>query len=128
MSIPDKPERPRSRALDSCYGQQAKSRKQEERVAKRLGARRQPGSGSLPVPGLKGDIKEDHFLIEAKRTDAKSISIKSSWLAKIEAEAAAVGKFPALSIEIGGALPDTEKDWCLLPMGVFKALVEQGNQ
>lgn len=123
MSLPEEPKRPRSKALDSGYGRQDKSHKQEERVAKALKGRKQPASGALPVPGLKGDIREDRFLIEAKRTDAQSIRVKASWLVKIEAEAEAIGKFPALSLELGEGLPLSEKDWCLIPMSVFKKLL-----
>jgi hypothetical protein len=128
VSLPEQPKKPRCRALDSNYDQQRKSRKQEERVAKRVGGRRQPASGALPVPSLKGDIREDRFLIEAKRTDAKSLSIKSEWLMKIESQAEAVGKLPAVSIEIAGTLPMAEKDWCLIPMHVFRSLLDKGRE
>ena len=128
MSLPDEPRKPRSRALDSGYGKQDKSRKQEDRVAKALKGRRQPASGSLPVPALKGDVCEDQFLIEAKRTDSNSIRIQSSWLVKIEAQANAVGKVPALSIELANDIPLAEKDWCLIPLSVFQSLLGKGRE
>lgn len=128
MTLPENPKKFRSKALDPDYDQQGKSRRQEDRVAKGLGGRRQPASGALPIPSLKGDIQEDSFLIEAKRTNAKSLSVKAEWLMKIEAEAEAVGKLPALSIEIGGMLPITERDWCMVPMSVFKALLDKGKE
>ena len=128
MGLPEKSKKPRCKALDLGYGQQKKSRDQEERVAKLVGGRRQPGSGSLPIPGFKGDVKEDSFLFEAKRTDAKSLRIKAEWLMKIEAEAEALGKFPALSIEIGGMSPLVERDWCLIPMSVLKILLNKERE
>ena len=128
MALPEKPEKPRCRALDPGYGQQKKSRDQEERLAKRIGGRRQPGSGSLPIPAFKGDVKEDNFLFEAKRTDAKSLRIKAEWLMKIEAEAEALGKFPALSIEIGGTPLLAEKDWCLIPLSTLKILLNKEKE
>lgn len=128
MVLPEKPRKPRSRALDSNYDQQGKSRRQEERVAKAVQGRRQPGSGSIPKAHLKGDVKHTDFLMEAKRTDAKSISIKGEWLLKIEDEARLLDKFPALTLEIGG-IPDTiEKDWCLMPKSVFERLVNRGTE
>jgi hypothetical protein len=128
LALPDKPKKPRCKALDSNYDQQKKSRKQEDRVAKGVGGRRQPGSGALPNPAFKGDVRHDSFLVETKRTDAKSISVKAAWLIKIEAEARMLDKIPALSIEIGGLAPLVEKDWCLMPMSVFNRLVNRGNE
>lgn len=128
MTIPEESRKRRSKALDSNYDQQGKSRKQEDRVAKKVHGRRQPGSGSIPSEHLKGDIKHDDFLIEAKRTNAKSLSVKGDWLLKIEDEARLLDKIPALSIEIGGIPPTIEKDWCMIPMSVFDKLVNKGNE
>jgi len=128
MSLPDQPKKPRCHALDPAYDRKRKSREQEERVAKGLGGKRQPASGALPDYGFKGDIRETDFLIEAKRTNAQSISVKSEWLLKIESEADRLGKLPALSLEIGKMFPGMEKDWCLIPMSVFKSLLDKGKQ
>lgn len=128
MPIPERPERPRSRALDHNYDQQRKSRNQEDRVARRIRGRRQPGSGAIQNDAFKGDIKHDRFLIEAKRTNAKSITVKSEWLLKIEDEARILDKLPALSLEIGGVPPTIERDWCMIPMSVFDRLVNRGSE
>lgn len=77
-----------------------RSRQQEHRTAKKHNGRRQSGSGSSW--SKKGDVKTKRFLIENKRTDAKSISIKAEVLEKIWTEAWADGLMPALVFELGG--------------------------
>lgn len=105
---------------------------QEKRIAKALGGKRQPGSGSSPY--AKGDVIQKSpaghsltkFLIECKQTKHKSLSIKGEWLTKISREAMAAGKEPALQFEIKGN-EDTfvEGDWIAVPLSVFKRLLEE---
>ena len=95
---------------------------QENRVAREVGGKRQPGSGSSVY--AKGDVDANDFLIECKQTKNKSIRIESKWLAKISREAFAVGKDPALSIDIKGQEDEfCERDWVAIPMSVFKRLL-----
>ena len=102
---------------------------QEHRVADRTGGRRVPGSGSSPYS--KGDVRLPEFLVECKKTEKASISIKHSWLEKITKEAEALGKEPALAIEIQGRDTDTrtlsvrDRDWVLIPARLFKKLTEE---
>lgn len=86
------------------------AQKQDRRVAKRLGGTVVPGSGRLP--GRKGDVRVDkrRLLIENKATDKASLSIRATWLRKIEKEAMAVGLTPAVSLTIG------DIEWVLLPV------------
>lgn len=97
-------------------------RQQEERVASRVGGRRQRGSGASDY--AKGDVKAEDFLIECKQTEKASLSVKGEWLSKITREAMAAGKSPALSIEIKG-IDDglVEHDWVAVPMSVFRRLL-----
>lgn len=83
-----------------------KSQKQEKRGAKSLGGRVTPASGSLD--GFKGDVKTDTELVEFKRTDKKSLSLKAEWLEKIYMEAWMQGRQPLLGVEIGG------RNWIML--------------
>lgn len=77
-----------------------KSQKQERRLAKKLkDGRVQAGSGSLW--GAKGDVRTKIHLIELKRTDKLSISLKKEWLDKITKEALKDNRIPSLGIEIG---------------------------
>lgn len=102
---------------------------QENRVARVTGGRRVPGSGSSPY--AKGDVRLSSFLVECKKTEKASISITHKWLEKITQEAEALGKEPALAIEIQGGDRDTRKvsvrdrDWVLIPARLFKKLTEE---
>lgn len=78
-------------------GQKA-SQKQEKRLEKSFDGRRTAASGAFW--SSKGDVKADKYLIEAKTTAAKSFSLKSSELKKIETEALLVGKVPLLCVEL----------------------------
>lgn len=62
------------------------SSKQESYIAKLLGGKIVPNSGSARFCG--GDVKAPDFLIEAKTTTTpkKSFSIKKDWLDKVEQE------------------------------------------
>lgn len=102
-------------------------RAQEERVARRLGGKRVSGSGASMYS--KGDVRGVElagveFLIEAKKTEKASISVKWAWLKKITHEALAVGKEPALTIEIQGGEddPNVDRDWILIPVRIVEKL------
>lgn len=140
MGLPDEPLKPRCRAFDPGHNRKKKSKSQEKRVAKKLGANVQPASGSKGLPkgdqgtstgrGVRGysvspsDISATSFLVEAKRTDSNSIRIEGRWLDKIEAEALTVGKKPALTLEIGGRNALCEKDWVLITAEDFRKLTD----
>lgn len=99
---------------------------QENRVAAKLGGKRQAGSGASDY--AKGDVKTEDYLVECKQTEKKSLSVKGEWLSKITREAMAAGKTPALSIEIKG-IEDrlVEHDWVAVPMSVFRRLTGQSD-
>jgi hypothetical protein len=117
-------------------GTREKSKRQEHRIAQELGGKVQKGSGSCP--GHKGDVRTYELLIEAKRTDKDSLSIKKSWLKKISKEAMAYGKIPALSIEFGkmrgdeergcfyrrGMADSIDKDWIMVPARFLRMLID----
>ena len=74
-----------------------KSQKQEKNIAKKGFVT--PGSGAIWP--FKGDVVFEDYLVEAKRTDKKSMSVKEDWLEKIFKEALAVGKSAGIELEIG---------------------------
>lgn len=98
---------------------------QEHRIANRTGGKRVPGSGSSPF--AKGDVRLPEWLVECKKTEHGSLSVKKSWLVKISREAVAIQKEPALAIEIQGGPQDAvcERDWVLIPARLFKKLTEE---
>jgi hypothetical protein len=69
----------------------------ERRIAKLLGGRRIPLSGSLSF--MPGDVITDKFLVECKlrgSSGKKQIAIEKTWLTKIEKEARSQNKIPLL--------------------------------
>lgn len=109
------------------------SRKQENRVARRLGGKVQPGSGNGRIPtravrttalrtGRKGDVHAELLLTECKTTDKASISIKQSHLIKISGEAHLAMKSPAMCFTFPVMPEGVETDWLLVPLGVWEKL------
>lgn len=96
----------------------------ERDFAKELGGVAQPGSGGGDYH--KGDVKLPDFLLDSKQTDANSILVTASVLAKISAEARQMQKDPGLILTL--VTPGlTAKDWAVIPLSVFKDLLEKAN-
>ena len=74
-------------------------KKQEKRIAKRTGGKRQPGSGSGWLH--ENDVKDDLFLREMKQTDGKSISIKREDWEKLRRNALSTGRTPMMHLQLG---------------------------
>lgn len=98
----------------------------EDRLAKRLGARKTAASGAL---GQKGDMTRDRFRIEAKSTVNASISLKHEWLEKIYSEAFFTSKIPALTVTFttGDGRPIKRGSWVMVPEDVFNDLTGHGG-
>lgn len=112
MGLTDKS--PTCRAFETDVGAKKKSScKQEKRLAKILGGRRQPMSGALP--GMKGDVKTALLTVEAKQTAKKSIRITLEMLKKIEDESIGSASIPAIAIELLGRPVGYQQDWVMLP-------------
>lgn len=102
----------------------------EKRVVKNLGGVPRLASGA--IEGLKGDgelnYKNGKFLIEAKATIHKSLTVKKEWLDKISEEALSEERTPALTIsfvdEYGNAI-DFNSDWVLLPSHFVKEFLHE---
>jgi hypothetical protein len=101
------------------------SQGQERRVGEAGGGRRVRGSGSKPH--ARGDaVWEQHgILLEAKRTEKKSISVKGEVLDRITREAMATGKVPALAIEVKTEF--AVRDWVALPLPVLLKILEDAG-
>lgn len=103
------------------------SKKQENKVAKSLGGRRQANSGATAFQ--KGDVITDEFLIECKTktTDCKSFTVKEDWLLKNEEEAFAMGRESALCFDFG---PSANKRYYIISERQFQLLqqcLEEGR-
>jgi hypothetical protein len=82
-------------STDAIAGRIAK--RQEQKMASRLGGRRQLASGAMP--GHRGDVLTDEWLGEVKFTAARSFRLTLRALRKIEKEAASIGRQPFFAIE-----------------------------
>jgi hypothetical protein len=97
------------------------SRRQEKRTAKKLGGRRQPGSGNQEAKHKKGDIVAGRWLGEHKRTSRGArIVITLAMMDKIEREAAAVGKLPFLIAEVQLAARVDGAQFFIVPVWVAR--------
>lgn len=100
---------------------QKRSQDQEDRAAKRYGARTQPGSGSRP--GTKGDLRKRGVLRgECKETTAKSYTLKLAELLKLQREAS-TDELPLFEIEFQGVHP--YQRFIILPDNAFVAMTER---
>src|SRR5688572_23785435 len=119
---------PKPKWLDDNYGRVRKSKKQEQRIASKIGGKRIPRSGGLPWSNwLKnktsdGDISTKEFHVEHKSTEHASISIKKEWLNKVAAGARSSMKDPALVVTFEKGL-DQPEDWVMIPISVFERLI-----
>lgn len=94
------------------------SRKQERDIANAL-----DGGGVTPASGAfwhrKGDVSSTDYLVEAKRTDKASLSIKKQVWDKIRREALLDGRVPVLGIQI------QDRNLAVLDWEDFLALTER---
>lgn len=92
-----------------------RSRAQERRGAALHGGSRNAGSGN--TPWRKSDVRVDRdYLIEYKRTDKKSITIKLEDLETNRTNALLEGRQPLFGIEIGG------RDWVMVEAAEFERI------
>jgi hypothetical protein len=101
-----------------------RSKKQENRVARREGARRQPGSGA--ISGLEGDVRlVGQYRGECKFTRAASYSLKLSDLKKLELQAAS-SELPVFDIEFQSESPP--KRYVIMPEWAYETLMSESGR
>jgi len=89
--------RPRNKNCTRYY-----SDKQEKKIAKAVGGKQTPNSGSTAY--VKGDVLNDHFVIEAKThmESKEKFTIHKEWIHKNREEAFQMGrKHAALALDFG---------------------------
>ena len=102
------------------------SKKQEARLAKTLGGKRQLNSGATPFQ--KGDVITELFAIEAKTsmTPKQSISIQRAWIDKIRREAFAMGKpYSAVAFDFGTRFLGNKETFYIIDERLFMKLHEK---
>jgi len=102
-----------------------KSRALEQRLAKRMGGRAQPGSGNSQSRGFKGDIRKiGSWRVEHKFTEAvNSWTLKLTDLAKIYSIAADANEYPALVIEYTKA----REAFAIIPLTLFLEMADEAD-
>ncbi len=93
---------------------------QEKANAKKLGGQRTAGSGSVPNPVHKGDVRAHDLRLECKSTGKKSFSLKLEDLKKIQSQARG-DEIPVFSVEFRGT---TKEEFYILPEAWFLQLLE----
>jgi len=97
--------------------------KYESKLAKEMGGRAVPGSGSTDA--FKGDIRAKGFLFESKQSGKKSIVLSGTVLAKITREAREEGLYPAAIATIEDIAFGVSKAWAVVPLSVFSSLLDE---
>jgi hypothetical protein len=135
----------RPKWADPNYDRAKRSQKHENRLANRLGGKRLPMSGAkqasrtsfrpttstsgkTEIVTAQGDIALPDVLIEHKRTDTGTMSIKREWWEKVAEGAKASGKEPALllTFEFKGRPFAKPIDLVAIPLEVYERL--RGNR
>jgi hypothetical protein len=95
-----------------------RSRRGERNLAKRLGGRPEPASGSLL--GTGGDVGLDDFQLDRKATGRKSIGVSIEMLKKIENDAAVHGREPGLVLVFEKMPRGFYDEWLVIPLKVVQ--------
>jgi hypothetical protein len=103
-----------------------RSRQMEADLARKMGGRAQPGSGSSRLPGFKGDVRKmGAWRVEHKFTDAtKKWTLKLGDLAKIISLAMKANEYPALVIEFVKA----HESFAIIPLSLFLEIVDADDK
>jgi len=121
----DNADRPTKRGARKTSENMKRSKNQQKRVDKFLGAEAVPGSGAPSECG--GDSRYADILQENKVTKHRGLYIKGDWLIKITEEAMTRGREPAFCFTLeslsGERTPSgygVEDTWIALPMSVYR--------
>lgn len=110
------PKKPQAGNLGSRKNKNRKLQEndREAKLAKRVGGRQQPNSGS--IDGYKGDIVDSEYLYDSKSTVKKSLKITTDMIIKHSRDARQSGKTPAFILSFD-LLPNTvDSEWLLIPL------------
>ncbi len=103
--------------------QKASASAHERRVARLLGGKLVPGSGSLGQPG---DVRTKMFLVSCKETSQTTFRVIEE-IKKAAAEAASEELMPAIVFHFTALSPHTVRDWALVPLQVMASLDTHNN-
>jgi hypothetical protein len=103
-----------------------RSRRLEQDLARRVGGRAQPASGSSRLAGFRGDVRKvGSWRMEHKFTDAlKTYALHLGDLSKIVGMAAEAGEYPALVLEF----TRVRESFAILPLALFLEMINADDQ
>lgn len=101
------------------------SKIQELRIGRDIGGRRVPRSGA--IPGLRGDAENSKFLVEAKQTRKPYFFLSERILQRIDKEAFADRKTPAVVVEFLSMPCGVEASWAAIQLGLLKKAIEESK-
>ncbi len=96
------------------------SRSQERRLARELGGKVTPRSGAGWV--VKGDVRSEDEMLEAKWTGATQVTIKAKVLEKLRDEAVAELRRPLAVFTVN------KQDYVILPVHAYAELRDMANR
>lgn len=105
-------------------GRKARINEHERELADKLGGIRQLQSGAMP--GHKGDIKVDDFLLDSKETIYNNISVVAKDLTKITEEARGENRVPGLVLTLKTPI-HVSSEWVAIPIDVFAEMIENAK-
>jgi hypothetical protein len=103
-----------------------RSRKMEQELARKVGGRTQPASGSSRLAGFKGDVRKvGSWRMEHKFTDSlRAYTLNLGDLSRIVGMAADAGEFPALVLEF----TKVRESFAILPLALFLEMINVDDQ
>ena len=78
--------------------------------------------------GDKGDVETKQWLIDAKLTEHKSYALSTKGLRKIDGEAAAYAKSPALVVEFTNVEFGVPAKWAVIPYAEFLRIFKNDKE
>lgn len=102
----------------------SRSGRHEKRLQGVLHSKITPNSGALPDLSMKGDLRDELFVWQAKLTDKDRFTITSDVIVEIVRQASLTGKWAGMCITIERLPEHIDKDWVCIPGSVFSELID----
>lgn len=110
----------------AAAGTNAHGKKSEKRLAKQIGAKLHPNSGS--TPGAKSDASLQSYRMEMKSTVTQVMVVEMAWLVKIAKEALDHGQTPVVTLAFvdahGRPRMQHYAEWVAIPLVTFQELTD----
>lgn len=98
--------------VESVEGAKDFGNRQEQKIAKDIGAKRTPNSGATPF--MKGDMFKGKIMFDVKSTKHGQFILTTDVLEKLESDAFTNGKIPVLLLNFTKAKKIAQR-WIVMP-------------